>query len=449
MKLVIRGGRIISPGDKVDYVGSILVEDGQIRRISRGLIPLRDALLIRPGKKHPKSFKKSDKIVIDAEGLIVTPGLIDIHAHFREPGREDAETIKTGMMAAAAGGFTSVITMPNTFPANDTQSTTLFILQQAAKLGLVHIFPAGAITRGRKGESLAEIGEMAEAGIVAVTDDGDCVADSMIMRRALEYASDFGVRVLSHSEDTTLSAGGVMHEGFVSTRLGLPPIPPQAETNMVYRDISLSALTGVPVHIMHVSTKESVELIRRAKKAGILVTGEATPHHLTLTDEAVQKSDYDTSTKVNPPLRTQEDVDALIEGLLDGTIDAIATDHAPHTTTDKEQDYVTAPFGIIGLESAIPVCLDRLVGTKRVPLDLLIQKLTAGPADVIGLKKGRLTKGSEADITIIDTGRKVTIDPGKFYSKGRNCPFAGWSLRGAPVCTITSGQIRMIDGRFV
>ncbi|HUT03349.1 MAG TPA: dihydroorotase [bacterium] len=449
MKLVISGGRIISPGDNIDYVGSILVEDGLIKKISKKPIPLRDALLIRPGKKGPRALKKSDRIVIDAHGLIITPGLIDIHVHFREPGREDAETIKTGMMAAAAGGFTSVITMPNTFPANDNQSTTLFILQQAARSGLVHIFPAGAITRDRKGESLAEIGEMAEAGIVAVTDDGNCVSNSMMMRHALEYASDFKVRVLSHSEDTTLSAGGVMHEGFVSTRLGLPPIPPQAETSMVYRDISLSALTGVPVHIMHVSTKESVELIRQAKKAGIKVTAETTPHHLALTDEAVEKSDYDTSTKVNPPLRTQDDVDALIEGLLDGTIDAIATDHAPHTTTDKEQDYIAAPFGIIGLESAIPVCLDRLVATKRVPLALLIQKLTTGPADAIGLKKGRLLRGSDADITIIDTAKKVTIDPAKFYSKGRNCPFAGWSLQGAPVCTITSGQIRMIDGRVV
>ncbi len=449
MRLVIKGGRIISPGDRIDYVGDILLENSRIKRVSRRPIDIEDALVVRPGGKPGKSSKKADEIVLDAQGLVVAPGFIDIHVHFREPGREDAETIETGMKAAAVGGFTSVMTMPNTYPVNDTQSTTLFILQKAANIGLIHVFPAGAITRGMKGRALAAIGEMAEAGIVAITDDGHCVMDGTIMRRALEYASDFGVRIVSHSEDTTLSAGGVMHEGFVSTRLGLPPIPQQAETVMVYRDISLSGLTGIPIHIAHVSTRESVELIRRAKDAGIKVTAEVTPHHLTLTDEAVDESDYDTSTKVNPPLRTQDDVDALVEGLLDGTIDAIATDHAPHTTTDKEQDYLAAPFGIVGLESAVPVCLDRVCAKRQVPLEILIQKFTTGPADALGLKKGRLAKGDIADITILDPAKDVTIDPAKFYSMGRNCPFGGWSLVGAPVCTITSGQIKTIDGRLV
>jgi len=448
MRLVIKGGRIISPGDRIDYVGDILVENGRIKRVTRKPNNVKDALVVRPGKRLAGSPMMADKIVLDAKGLVVAPGFIDVHVHFREPGREDAETIQTGMRAAAAGGFTSVVTMPNTYPANDTQSTTFFILQKAAHIGLVHVFVAGAITRGREGQALAAIGEMAEAGIVAITDDGDCVMNGTIMRRALEYASDFGVRVVSHSEDKTLSMGGVMHEGFVSTKLGLPAIPPQAETVMVYRDISLSSLTGVPIHIAHVSTTESVELIRRAKRAGIKVTAEVTPHHLTLTDEAVEESDYDTSTKVNPPLRTQDDVDALIEGLLDGTIDAIATDHAPHTTTDKEQDYVAAPFGVVGLESAVPVCLDRVCAGKQLPLELLIQKFTTGPADAIGLKKGRLAKGDIADITILDPAKDVTIDPAKFYSKGRNCPFDGWSLVGAPVCTITSGQIKMLDGKL-
>jgi len=449
MKLVIKGGRIISPGDRIDYVGDLLVENDRIKRVSRKPIDIRDAVLVRPGGRPAKSLKKADRIAIDAKGLVVAPGFIDIHVHFREPGREDAETIETGMKAAAAGGFTSVLAMPNTTPANDSQSTTLFILQKAARIGLVHLFAAGAITQGREGQSLAAIGEMAEAGIVAISDDGDCVMNGTMMRRALEYASDFGVRVVSHSEDRTLSRDGVMHEGFVSTKLGLPPIPAQAETVMVYRDISLSSLTDVPIHIAHVSTKESVELIRRAKRAGIKVTAEVTPHHLTLTDEAVDESDYDTSTKVNPPLRTQDDIDALIEGLLDGTIDAIATDHAPHTTTDKEQDYVAAPFGIVGLESALPVCLDRLCAKKQLPLELLIQKFTTGPADVLGLNSGRLAKGAIADITVLDPKREVTIDPAKFYSKGRNCPFDGWSLAGAPVCTITSGQIKMLDGKLL
>ena len=449
MKLVIKGGRIISPGDRIDYVGDMLIENESIKRVSPKPINLSDALTVAPGKKPARSLKKADKVVLDAKGLVVAPGFVDIHVHFREPGREDAETIESGMKAAAAGGFTSAVTMPNTSPTNDTQSTTLFIIQRAAHIGLVHVFPAGAITRGRSGDALAAIGEMAEAGVVAITDDGDCVMNGTIMRRALEYSSDFGVRVVSHSEDRTLSAGGVMHEGFVSTKLGLPPIPSQAETVMVYRDISLSTLTGVPIHIAHVSTRESVELVRRAKQAGIRVTAEVTPHHLTLTDEAVDESDYDTSTKVNPPLRTQDDVDALIEGLLDGTIDAIATDHAPHTTTDKEQDYVEAPFGIIGLESAVPVCLDRLCAKGRISLELLIEKFTTGPADALGLEKGRLAKGAVADITILDPAKSVTIDPAKFYSKGRNCPFGGWSLVGAPVCTIASGQIKMIDGRLI
>ena len=449
MKLVIKGGRIVSPGDGIDYVGDILVDDGVVKQVSPKAISLKDALTVRPGKKLGHSLKKADNVVLDANGLIVAPGFIDLHVHFREPGREDAETIETGMKAAAAGGFTSVVTMPNTSPVNDTQSITHFILQRAARIGLVNVFPAGAITRGRRGEALASIGEMAEAGIVAITDDGDCVMNGTIMRRALEYASDFGVRVISHSEDKTLSAGGVMHEGFVSTRLGLPPSPPQAETVMVYRDISLSALTGVPIHIAHVSTRASVDLIRREKQAGTKVTAEVTPHHLTLTDEIVEESGYDTCTKVNPPLRTQDDVDALIEGLLDGTIDAIATDHAPHTTTDKEQDYVAAPFGIVGLESAVPLCLDRLCAKRQVPLELLIQKFTIGPANVLGLKKGRLARGDVADITVLDPKRQITIDPAKFYSMGRNCPFSGWSLVGAPVCTITAGQIKMIDGKLV
>ncbi|MBN1592424.1 MAG: dihydroorotase [Candidatus Coatesbacteria bacterium] len=449
MKLVIRGGRIISPRDKIDYIGDILIEDGVFKRISQKPIELSDALEVGPGKGQTKSIKKADKVVFDATGLVVAPGFIDIHVHFREPGREDAETIETGMKAAAASGFTSVVTMPNTTPANDTEATTLFILQRATQIGLINVYPSGTITTGRSGKELAAIGEMAEAGIVAITDDGDGVMNGTIMRRALEYSSDFGIRVISHSEDKTLSAGGVMHEGFVSTKLGLPPIPPQAESVMIYRDISLSKLTDVPIHIAHVSTRESTELIRRAKREGIKVTAEAAPHHLTLTDEAVAEMDYDTSTKVNPPLRTQDDVDALIEGILDGTIDAIATDHAPHTTTDKEQDYVEAPFGIVGLESALPVCLDRLCGKAKVPLELLIEKFTLGPADAIGLKKGGMEKGAAADLTIIDPNKKVTIDASTFYSKGRNCPFNGWSLTGAPVCTVAFGQIKMIDGRII
>lgn len=449
MKLAIKGGRIISPADGIDHVGDILAQDGVVKRISSKPIDLPDGVKVKPGEPTKKSLRGADKVVIDAVGCVVCPGFVDIHAHFREPGREDAETIRTGMMAAAAGGFTSVVTMPNTSPTNDNQSVTSFMVREAANVGLVNVFPAGAITVDRKGQTLAKIGEMAEAGAVAITDDGCCVMSSMIMRRALEYSSSFNVRVISHSEDITLSAGGVMHEGLVSTTLGLPPIPSQAETVMVFRDIALAALTGIPVHIAHVSTKGSVELIRRAKQEGIKVTAEVTPHHLTLTDQTVADSDYDTCCKVNPPLRPQDDVDAVIQGLLDGTIDAIATDHAPHTTTDKDQDWVAAPFGIIGLESAVPVCLDRLHVKREFPLELLIEKLTIGPAAAIGLQKGRLKVGAPADITILDLKKQTTIEPPRFYSKARNCPFAGWSLVGAPVATITAGQVKMLDGRLV
>ncbi|MCD6328089.1 dihydroorotase [bacterium] len=447
MKLVIKGGRIISPGDGIDLVGDIQIENGVIKRLSDSQTDTEGADVLKLGESIDESTLNKEFIVIDATGLIVAPGFVDIHVHFREPGYEDAETIETGMMAAAAGGFTSVVTMPNTNPAIDNQSQALFVLSEAKKHGYVHVFPAGAITLGRKGKALASIGEMAEAGIVAITDDGDCVMDGMVMRRALEYSSSFGVKVISHSEDKTLAAGGAMNEGIVSTTLGLPPIPPQAETIMVFRDIALCELTGVPVHIAHVSTAKSLDLVRQAKAAGLNVTAEVAPHHLTLTDEAV--AEYDTNTKVNPPLRTQADIDALIEGLIDGTLDAIATDHAPHTSTDKSRDYISAPFGIVGLESAVPVCLDRLHHKKGLPIEILIEKLTVGPARAIGMQKGTLREGEIADITILDLQKEVTIDPSNFHSKGKNCPFAGWSLTGAPVVTITAGKIKMMDGKLV
>jgi dihydroorotase len=417
VSLVIKGGRVIDPVNGVDKVMDIQVEKGQITRVGKSL---------------------SGDRVLRAKGLWVVPGLIDLHVHLREPGYEYKETIETGSRAAAAGGFTTIACMPNTDPVNDNGSVTDFILTQAAKAAVVRVLPVGAITRGQQGETLAEIGEMAENGVVALSDDGRPVDNSELMRRGMEYARTFGLPVISHCENSNLSGQGVMHEGVISTRLGLTGIPSAAEEIMVERDILLAELTGAALHVAHVSTRGSVEGIRRAKKKGIPVTAEVTPHHLTLTHEALEE--YDTNLKVNPPIRTEEDRQALVQGLADGTIDAVATDHAPHNVAEKEVEFDRAAFGLIGLETALPLVL-RLVHQGILTPAQVVERMAARPAQIIGIQGGSLQPGDPANLTLIDPDRVITVDATKFYSKSRNTPFHGWELKGKAVCTLFRGKM--------
>ncbi len=417
MSLVIKGGRVIDPVNRVDKVMDLRIEKGRITRIGKGL--------------------SADR-VIQASGLWVTPGLIDIHVHLREPGFEYKETIETGSVAAAAGGFAAMACMPNTDPVNDTGSVTDFIMTQARKSALVHVFPIGALSRGQKGETLAEIGDMAERGAVALSDDGKPVMNAELMRRGMEYAKTFGLPVISHCEDLNLSAEGVMHEGEVSTRLGLPGIPSVSEEVMVERDILLSELTGAVLHIAHVSSRGSVERIRKAKKLGIRVTAEVTPHHLTLTHEALLT--YDTNLKVNPPLRSEADRQALIEGLLDGTIDAVASDHAPHNIAEKETEFENAAFGMIGLETSLSLML-RLVHEGILTPSQLVERMAAGPARILGIRDWVLREGAPANVTLIHPDMVFNVAADRFRSKSRNTPFNGWELKGKAVCTLVSGKV--------
>jgi dihydroorotase len=421
MRLVLKGGRVIDPSQGIDDRLDVLIEDGLVVRLARPLT----------GRGR----------TVDVRGLVICPGFIDLHCHLREPGREDKETIASGTRAAAAGGFTAVCAMPNTDPVNDRAGITRAILDRARADGVVRVHPIGAITRGSLGEELAEYGDLREAGCVAVSDDGRPVASARVMRRALEYARAFDLTVIDHCEEPALAQGAAMNEGPVSTLLGLRGAPAVAEAVVVERDVLLAELTGGKLHIAHVSAAASVEAVRRGKARGVRVTAEATPHHLLLTDQAVKDSGYDTSTKMNPPLRTEHDRQALVEGLRDGTIDCIATDHAPHTQDDKKVEYDQAAFGVVGLETAVALCLDRLVGGGILDLPQLVSLLATRPARVLGLPGGTLAPGSPADVTVLDLARRVKVEPARFESKGRHTPFAGWTLKGGPALTIVEGRV--------
>lgn len=420
MKLLIKNGLVIDPSQQFQSHADVLIQGDKIA----GVFP---------------NITMEDAEVFDATGLVVAPGFIDLHVHLREPGREDKETIATGAAAAAAGGFTTVCCMPNTQPVNDNATVTRYIIERAKEARLVNVLPIGAITKESRGEQLAEIGEMSEAGIVAISDDGHPVANAMVMRRAMEYSRSFNLPVVDHCECKHLSAGGVMNEGFYSTLLGLKGMTHLAEEHDVQRDILLAEATGAHVHIAHLSTAKSLQMVREAKAKGIRVTCEVTPHHFTLTDAMVEG--FDTNTKMNPPLRTARDVEAMIEGIMDGTVDAIATDHAPHHADEKALQYDQAPFGIVGLETALSLSLDRLYHTGKIGMMRLVELLSTSPARVFNLKRGSLIAGSTADLTIFDPDAHITVDPSRFRSKSRNTPFGGYRLKGMPVATIVSGRV--------
>lgn len=423
MKILIKDGRIIDPSQGMDEVRNLFIEDGKVKGY--------------PLDTHELERDSNVQIIV-ASGKIVSPGFIDMHVHLREPGFEYKETIRTGCAAAAAGGFSSVVCMPNTNPVNDNASVTEYILLKARTEGIVNVYPVGAITKGQKGETLAEIGEMWEAGCVAISDDGRPVMNSKVMRYAMEYAKAFGIPVISHAEDINLSSGGVMNEGFISSMLGLRGIPSASEEVAVARDITLAELTGAYLHIAHVSTSGAVRLIRDAKRRGVNVTAEGTPHHFTLTDKAA--FGYDTNIKVNPPIRTKEDLEAIREGLKDGTVDVIATDHAPHTEDEKKVEFDLAPFGISGLETALPLAL-KLVEDDVLTLTELIRKLAFIPAQIIKSDRGTLKIGAAADVVVFDPNKPITVDKEKFRSKGKNTPFHGCKLSGCILYTIVGGGV--------
>ncbi len=427
--LLIKDGHIIDPSQGINGIGDVLINGGTIAAIN-----------LKNGKHNAASGLKgiTDLQTIDAAGLYVFPGLVDMHTHLREPGGEHKETIRTGTMAAIRGGFTSVCPMPNTNPVNDNPTVTVFIIKKAMKEGFCSVYPIGAITKGQMGEELAEMGLMYDAGCRAFSDDGRPVMSSIVMRRALEYSRTFNVPIIAHCEDITLADNGVMNEGMLSTTLGLKGVPSAAEEVMIARDIILSELTGGLLHIAHVSTEGSVRLIRQAKERGIRVTAETCPHYFSITEEAVKG--YNTNSKVNPPLRTMKDLEAIKGGLQDGTIDVISTDHAPHHRDEKLQEFDKAPAGISGLETALSLGL-TLVEDGVLTLDALAEKMAFNPARIIGIDKGTLRPGSDADVTIIDYKKEVTIDADAFASMGKNTPFDDWRIKGMPVITVVRGTV--------
>lgn len=419
--VLLRGGRVIDPAQHLDRVADVLIVDGRIAALG-------------PGLEAPEGAD-----VRNVAGHVVAPGLVDVHVHLREPGNEDEETIATGARAAVAGGFTAVCAMPNTDPVTDNQAAVGFLVRQSVRAGLARVYPIGAVSVGQRGEQLAEFGEMVGAGAVAVSDDGRPVASGHLMRTALEYARTFGIPVADHCEEPTLSTGGAMHEGMVSARLGLKGIPAAAEEIMVARDVLLAELTGGHVHLCHVSTRGSVDLIRRAREKGVRVTAEVTPHHLALTEAACEG--YDTHAKMNPPLREAEDRDALRQALAAGVIDCIASDHAPHAYDEKEAAFDDAPFGIIGLETAFGVVHTELVRGGLLGLPDLIARMSTIPAGVFGLPGGSLAPAAPADVCVLDVTSPWTVRAGEFHSKSRNTPFAGQELVGRAVLTLVAGRV--------
>lgn len=406
-----------------------------------------NGLVARVGKDIPAD---SARVVELPAGCVVTPGLIDIHVHLREPGQEHKETIATGTQSAVAGGFTAVACMPNTDPINDSAAVTQFILKRASETAVARVYPIGAVSIGQKGEQLTEIGDLRSAGCVAITDDGRPVATSLLMRRALEYASMFGMPVIDHCEDPTLKGDGSAHEGKVAAMLGIKGIPGASESIWVERDISIAELTGAHVHVAHMSARQSLRAVRAGKERGIRVTAEVTPHHFVLTDEALRSGGgYDTNTKMNPPLREAADRDAMIDGLRDGSIDVIATDHAPHHADEKALEFDRAPFGIVGLETAVPLCMDRLVHAGVIGLPRLIELLSANPARVLGLPGGTIKEGEPADLTILSPDTSVTIQASGLRSKSKNTPFDGWTLKGAVAATIVGGKPVYVNSEIV
>ena len=424
MKKLLKGGRVVDPANGRDGAFDILIDDGVIAKVGKDL-PVDGATVIE----------------IPA-GLVIVPGLIDMHVHLREPGQEHKETVATGAASAVAGGFTAVACMPNTSPVNDSATVTSLILAKAAAAGLARVYPIGAVSKGQKGELLADIAELKAAGCVAITDDGHPPATALLLRRALEYAGMFGIPVVEHCEDPTLKGDGVAHEGYHASRLGLRGIPGACESLGVERGVLLAELTGSAFHVAHMSARGSMRAVRKAKEAGVRVTCEVAPHHFTLTDEALGTPvPYDTNTKMNPPLREAADRDAMIQGIADGTVDVIATDHAPHHYDEKQVEFDRAPFGIVGLETAVPLTFDRLVHAGHIPLRRMIELLSVNPARVLNLPGGSLSEGAAADITVLAPDLPVRIEAAKLRSRSKNTPFDGWQLRGGVAATIVGGRV--------